>query len=184
MNFKCCQITRNYGGRPFWRAFWTRHFSDHLEVLLGRHAQILHLGGKPFYRDGDQSLSITTCQSCVYIFQYPHVESHTFKFSTEVKALTLRRSLSMAEFSTPSQEKTTLSSVFMTPSSSCGRPVFHPAKSLLTPLQFSLPSTPLPSPARLAREEHKDILAGLFEAGLPLVAKRVLSLLDQGDLTK
>ena len=150
------------------------------------HAKVLQLGGKPFYRDGDQSLSIKTCQSCVYIFQYPHVESHTFDFSTEVKALTLRPPLSMAEFSTPSQEKNTLSSVFMTPSSSCGRPVFHPAKSLFTPLQFSLPATPLPSTSLTppAREEYKDIITGLFEAGIPLVAKRVLSELDHGDLTK
>ena len=94
----------------------------------------------------------------------------------------------MAEYSTPSQKKHSEEpSVFMTPSSSCGRPVYSAPKSYLTtPIPIS-PLTPLPTPKTkvdyevkycAVGEEHKDIITSLYEYGVPMLANRILSLLD------
>lgn len=100
----------------------------------------------------------------------------------------------MAEYSTPSQKKHSEEpSVFMTPSSSCGRPVYSAPKSFLT-TPIPIPSlTPLPTPKTkfisevkyyAVGEEHKDIMTSLYEYGFPMLANRILSLLDPLEIAR
>lgn len=75
----------------------------------------------------------------------------------------------------------------MTPSDTpTGRAVYPYLKRL--PLVFSL--TPSPSPAKrpslttLFEREHLDILGELVEAGVPMVAREILSYLTLEDLAR
>lgn len=93
----------------------------------------------------------------------------------------------MAEYSTPKTAEE-LSSVFMTPSSSAGRPLYQ-KPNLLTPLPhlsfLSPASTPhmSKSAAHVHNDtEHKDILSELFSYGIPHLVNQILTMLSPADL--
>lgn len=96
----------------------------------------------------------------------------------------------MAEHFTPQPASIELSSVFMTPSSSTGRPLYRKPQVLtpLPPLSFLSPA-PSPEMSRTARaaveqsdDEHKDILTELLLQGIPGLVDRIISMLTPADL--
>ena len=96
-------------------------------------------------------------------------------------------------FATPQPNTNSeLSSVFMTPSSSTGKPLYQKPKVLspLPPLSFLSPAAS-PEMSRSAVKtvesgdsEHKDILLGLFFKGIPVLVDQILSMLSPVDLYK
>jgi hypothetical protein len=99
-------------------------------------------------------------------------------------------------FSTPNSNtiNSESSSVFMTPSSFTGKPIYQKPKVLtpLPPLSFLSPAAS-PEMSRTAlkaveesadSEEHKDILLELLSYGIPELVDRILSLLSPADLYK
>ena len=91
----------------------------------------------------------------------------------------------MANYSTPAKTNNTAPpSVFMTPSSSCGKAVYSvPRNFLTTPVSLSFPSPHIDHNETSVRHssqcdhEHKDILAGLYNGGYSMLADQIVSLL-------
>ena len=91
------------------------------------------------------------------------------------------QALSMAHYFTPTLPRE--STVFMTPSSSSGKPVYP--KPMVTPLAFSLFS-PAPTPVKRGRttQGSTDVLTELYMCGVPHVVDTILAMLPPSALCR